>query len=116
MKSKGSCLPNYLSYLKLIAMENMIAASDFCTHHNIEYSFINSLIDCGLIEITTVEETSFISWNELPKLERLVRLHEELDINVDGLEAIDYLLERIESMQHEILQLKNRLRMYELNV
>ena len=97
-------------------MEDMIVVSDFCTYHNIEYSFISSLNECGLIEITTVEETSFIPLNELPKLERMVRLHEELDINIEGLEAISYLLNRIESMQQEIMQLKNRLRLYEMNV
>jgi chaperone modulatory protein CbpM len=99
-----------------MAMEDMIAASEFCIHHNVEYSFLNSLNECGLVEITTVEETRFIPWNELPKLERLIRLHDELDINVEGLEAIIYLLQRIESMQQEIMNLKNRLRLYEINV
>lgn len=96
-------------------MQDMIVAAEFCTHHNVEYSFISTLNEYGLIEVTTVEETRFIPCDELPKLERLVRLHDELDINLEGLQAISYLLQKIENMQQEIMHLKNRLRLYEMN-
>ena len=37
--------------------ENLIAVDVFCANHNIEISFISSLQQTGLIEITTVKET-----------------------------------------------------------
>ncbi|MEO8819282.1 MAG: chaperone modulator CbpM [Ginsengibacter sp.] len=87
--------------------EDLIPAADFCIYHNIEYSFITSLEDSGLITVTSVEKSSYISSDEIQKLEKFVRLHYDLDINIEGIETINYLLEKIENMQKEILQLKN---------
>lgn len=94
-------------------MDDLIAATDFCTHHKIEYSFISSLNEHGLITITTVQENRYIPLSELHKLEQFVRLHTDLDINLEGLEAISHLLQKIEGMQNQIIGLKNRLRMFE---
>ena len=87
--------------------EDMIPAKDFCLYHNIEYSFIASLEDSGLITVTSVEESAFIPAEELDKLEKFVRLHYELEINIEGIETIYHLLQKIEQMQREILQLRN---------
>ena len=88
--------------------EELIPAKDFCIHHNVEYSFISSLENSGLIRVTSVKRSSFIPVDEMHKLEKFVRLHYDLDINLEGIETINYLLERIESMQQEILKLKNK--------
>jgi hypothetical protein len=93
--------------------ENMIPAIEFCTCHNVEIEFINSLKEAGLIEITTVEETEYIYENQLNDLEKIVRLHYDLDINLEGIETVIHLLRRIGEMQDEITLLKNKLRMYE---
>ncbi|HEU5051636.1 MAG: chaperone modulator CbpM [Ginsengibacter sp.] len=87
--------------------EDLIPAKDFCLYHNIEYSFISSLEDSGLITVTSVEESAFIPADELDKLEKFVRLHYDLDINIEGIETIYHLLQKIEQMQREILQLRN---------
>ncbi len=93
--------------------ENLIPAYKFCKHHKIEFSFINSLKEYGLIEITNIEQTEFINTNQLEDLEKFVRLHYSLDINLEGIEAITWLLEKVKTMQQEIISLKNKLRMYE---
>ncbi|MEO8110600.1 MAG: chaperone modulator CbpM [Ginsengibacter sp.] len=89
--------------------EDLIPAKDFCLHHNIEYSFISSLQNSGLISITTVKRSSFIHSNDLHKLEKFVRLHYDLDINLEGIETINHLLDKIEEMQSEIVRLQNSL-------
>ena len=89
--------------------EELIPANDFCTYHHIEYSFISSLEDSGLISITSRERSSFIHVDELNKLEKYVRLHYDLDINIEGIETINYLLEKIEKMQREIVNLRNKM-------
>jgi chaperone modulatory protein CbpM len=89
-------------------IEHLIAIHDFCTSHQLEFTFIESLQQYELIKITTVEQTTFIHDSELPKLEQITRLH-ELDINLEGIDAITHLLERIEKMQDEITRLKNKL-------
>jgi chaperone modulatory protein CbpM len=85
----------------------LIPVNDFCVYHNIEYSFISSLENSGLISVTSVQKTSYIPADEMQKLEKFVRLHYDLDINLEGLETINHLLEKIEEMQIEILKLQN---------
>jgi len=91
----------------------MIPAEEFCIHHNIETSFIYSLKESGLLEVTTIEEKTFVPVNQLSHLEKLVRLYYDLDINLEGVETITYLLQRMHEMQQKIVQLSNRLSRYE---
>ena len=93
--------------------ENLITANEFCSSHKLGFSFIESLQQFGLIEITTIEKTTFIHDSELPRLEQFARLYHELDINFEGMEAITHLLERMNEMHQEIIKLKNKLSMYE---
>jgi hypothetical protein len=67
----------------------------------------------GLIETIIVNETLCIQENKLPKLEQIVRLHQELNINSEGIDAIINLLTRIENMQNEIIELRNKLNFHE---
>lgn len=92
---------------------HLIAASEFCIYHNIELSFIYSLQQSGLITVTVVEEKLFVEESELPQLEKLVRLYHEMDINLEGIETITYLLQRMHEMQGQIAALENKLQMYE---
>jgi hypothetical protein len=91
----------------------LIAVDKFCANHNIEISFISSLQQNGLIEITTIEEEEYIDHNQLLQLEKIVRLYYELDINLEGIETINYLLQRIETLHTENVRLRNKLRLYE---
>ena len=95
--------------------EKLIAIHDFCMNHNIEISFISSLQETGLLEITTRDETGFINIEQLSQLEKYVRFFYELDINLEGIETITHLLHKISAMQDEITALRNRLRFYETN-
>jgi len=95
--------------------EYLIAIEEFCTNHDIEISFISSLQQNGLIKITTIKESGFIDTEQLQKLEKIVRFYYEFDINLEGIEAIMHLLQRINTLQDEIIALRNRLRLYELN-
>jgi chaperone modulatory protein CbpM len=93
--------------------ENLIPADQFCASHKIEISFITSVLETGLIETRTINETVYIHKSQLPELEKIVRLFHELDINLEGIETINHLLNRINKMQNEIIILRNRLRLYE---
>ena len=92
---------------------HLISADEFCTHHKVEYSFINSLREFGLIEITTLEQGLFIEAESLTELEKYARLHYDLEINLEGIEAIKFLLEKVKTLQNEISFLKNKLSLYE---
>jgi hypothetical protein len=101
--------------MKTTHTEYLIGIDEFCSNHNIEVSFIHSLQQTGLIELTTIKKTGFIDPGQLSQLEKIVRFHYEMDINLEGIETITYLLQRITSMQDEIISLRNRLRLYEPN-
>lgn len=96
-------------------MENdqLIAIETFCTFYNVEYSFVESLQSNELIETVIVNDISFLHIPHLQKIERMVRLHHDLHINPEGIEAIHNLLDRIALMDREIVSLKNKLRFYE---
>jgi len=89
---------------------NLIPTADICRFHEVDYSFISLLNEAGLIIFREINHTTFISDNELGKLEKMIRLHRELEINVAGIETINYLLDRIVQMQEEMRVLKNRVK------
>lgn len=92
--------------------DTMIPVHEFCIHHKIEQSFIFSLKESGLIEVTMTEETYCIPIDQLPHLEKIIRLY-EMDINLEGIETITHLLDRISKQEQKILQLTNRLNRFE---
>jgi hypothetical protein len=93
--------------------ENFVIAVEFCSGHNIDLSFLETLNKSGLIEFQNIEETIYIHENQLQELEKILIFYYDLDINLEGIETIIYLLHRSEDLQNEINNLRNRLRFYE---
>ena len=93
--------------------DQLILVDTFCVWHNVAVPFVNTLHEHGLIDITIKDEKAFISENNLKQVERLIRLHNDLEINLEGVEAITYLLEKLKHQQEEITALQNRLSFYE---
>lgn len=85
----------------------------FCRQHNITLSLIGSLQNFGLIELVHINEVDCIPIDQLGDAEKILRLHSELEINLEGVDAITHLLQRVKEMQAEIRLLKNRLAFYE---
>ena len=93
--------------------QDLVPAQLCATHYSIEYTFIQSLQESGLIRVETINGEGFIPTEQLHQLERYVRLHHDLDINLEGIEAIAHLLHRVETLQKELSLLSARLRQYE---
>ena len=91
-------------------MENneTIAAEECCSYYNIELSFVQLLDEHGLISLNRADDKVFISHDELPNLEKYMHLHYDLNINLEGLEAISHLLERIHDLQRQMVLLQNK--------
>jgi hypothetical protein len=94
-------------------MEEYILVSEFCESHEISNTFLYELNDNGLIKIIRREERLYLPMEELPKAEKILRLHGELNINLEGVEVITRLLDRMEEMQVKVARLQNRLKLYE---
>ncbi len=93
--------------------ENLISIREFCQYHQVEFTFIEALQYNGLIETVMVEQMVYIHPGQLVRLEKLVRLHQDLDIHPDNLDVVTGLLERVEDLQQQIVTLQNRLAFYE---
>lgn len=91
----------------------LIPVYHFCVTHDISLSFVNSLQQHGLVELTTVEDQRYFRENQLTEVEKMMRLHFDLDINLEGIEAICHLLDKLEQVQQENMRLQNRLGIYE---
>jgi hypothetical protein len=93
--------------------EKLISIKTICTNYNIEYSFIDSLFEIGLIEITTIDKIHYLEKNKITDIEKMMRLHHELGINIEGIDVISNLTIKIKNLQEEINYLKNRIQFYE---
>ncbi|MGE9314363.1 chaperone modulator CbpM [Niabella sp. CJ426] len=87
--------------------ENSILIEECCKHYRIETSFVRTLSEQGLIELNYTNESYFIHNDQLSLLEKYMHLHYDLDINMEGIEAISHLLEKIERLQLELRTLKS---------
>jgi hypothetical protein len=93
--------------------ENLISIARFCEYHQVESSFMSALNEFGLVSYVNVEEVSYIPVEQVRNIEKMIRLHYDLDINIEGIEAISHLLNRVNHLQAELTQLRNRLGLYE---
>lgn len=84
-----------------------ITIEQCCLHYEIESAFIQELDEFGLIQITHIDSEAFLNDDQIPALERFIRMHYDLDINLQGIEAIEHLLIQIQDLKTEVLRLHN---------
>lgn len=94
-------------------LENLIPIATLCAHYQVNDHFFNNLEANGLVEIQTVEEVSYVGQDAIYQIEKIIRIHHELEINLEGIDAVLNLLEKIDSLQNELIMAKNRLLLYE---
>ena len=92
---------------------DLILISEFCVYHHVEIEFVQLLEQRGLIQTETVQQSVYVQSEQLPRLEKFVRLHQDLAIHADDLDVVNDLVERLESLQQQITHLQNRLVFYE---
>lgn len=85
----------------------LIKIVDISASGNIEISFIKQLHHNGLIEIITENQIEFIEEDSLPRIEQYHTWHDELEINMQGIEVIRNLLDKIEQLKEELRLLKS---------
>ena len=93
--------------------ENFIPIATLCTHYKVEMSFFNELNETGLIEIITIEQSPCIHEEMISDLDKMLRIHEDLNINPAGIDTVLNLLERIDILKNELSFARKRLRLYE---
>jgi len=86
-----------------------ISVEQCCIYYQIETSFVQQLDDHGLIELKRAGKKAFITYEQLSDLEKFIRMHYDMEINLEGIEAITHLLNRMQRLQQEIKRLENEL-------
>lgn len=93
--------------------EKYILVRLFCEQTQIDPGFIQNLQEYELVEFEKRDNDLFMDENDISEIERMFRLHHDLGINYEGLDAINQMLVRIQQLQKEMDMLKRRLRIYE---
>ncbi|WP_318312790.1 chaperone modulator CbpM [Flagellimonas crocea] len=89
--------------------ENYISVKTFCELHGVGESFVHSMYEYEILQIEQGQSEGKLHVEDLPLLEKMVRLHNELDINPEGIQAIHHLLTQVERLQEEVANLKRKL-------
>lgn len=84
-----------------------------CTHYQIELTFVQRLGEMELIEFHTVDQLVCIHEDHLTDLERLLRLQRDLHLELDSMDVVLHLVQKVEQLQAELARLEARLRIYE---
>jgi hypothetical protein len=96
-----------------MASNDLIPIQQLCTHYNISVSFIDALNNIELIKIIYLGDIQCISKTQINELERMMRLHYDLNINIEGIDAINNLLKKVESLNEHIMELHNKLKRFD---
>ena len=93
--------------------EKLISIKTLCTQYSVPETFVQSLREYELIETHTNGNVEYIKLTHLHRIEKMIRLHYELEINLEGLDVVNNLLQQLMELQNENQRLKNRLKLYE---
>ena len=94
-------------------LKDLIPIIRLCEHYSVETSFFDKLHEEGLISITILKQTSYLHQDKIGDVEKMIRIHQELNINTEGIDAVFNLLQKIDVLQNELNMLHNRLGLYE---
>ena len=96
-----------------MSKENFIPINKLCKLYKVEMSFFSNLNEIGLIQITTIEQSHYVEQDKINDIEKMVRIHRDLGLNIEGIDIVFNLLQKIDDLENEIITIKNRLRFYE---
>lgn len=96
-----------------MSKENFIPIHKLCELYQVEMSFFSSLNEIGLIQFITIEESNYIHQDKINDIEKMIRMHLDLEINIEGIDIAINLLQKIDELENELISIKNRLKIYE---
>lgn len=89
--------------------DNLVRVEHLCLHYKIEFSFIDSLAEYGLVKVVIIEDCKYVSNEDIKEVERLMRLHYDLGINMEGIDVISNLVKQVTDLRKELIATKNKL-------
>ena len=90
-----------------------IPVAHLSKQYRIEETFITELHEKGVLQLKIVEQTYCLHCDSMPVFEKIMRIHDELHINIEGIDVILNLLDKIDDLNRQLVKTQNRLRLYE---
>jgi hypothetical protein len=90
-----------------------IAIEEFCHHHGVEVNLIREFADFGLFALHVQDNQEFVPGAAINRLERMLRLFQELEVNKEGIEVILHMRRRLKKLRQKHAQLQYRLQQLE---
>lgn len=92
---------------------HFVPVHTLCTHYRLELTFFTGLNESGLVELIVVEEVPCIHEDHMADVEKMIRLHRDLQLNMEAIDVVWNLLQKIDALQEELDATKSRLGIYE---
>ncbi len=80
--------------------------------YQVEETFLDALHSSGLIEVVVENEDRYIEYDYLQEIEQFVRWYYELEINIEGIEALHHMLQQVHELQSDVEKLRHELKFY----
>jgi hypothetical protein len=96
-----------------MSTENFIPINTLCHHYQVAISFFSNLDEIGLIDILVIEQAQYVHRDSIYDIEKMIRMHQDLDVNIEGIDIVLNLLQKIDSLKTELATVRNRLSIYE---
>ncbi|NNJ88048.1 MAG: MerR family transcriptional regulator [Eudoraea sp.] len=93
--------------------QDLISIGTLCEQYRLELSFFEEMGEIGLIEFTVYKGSKHVHLDALHHVEKILRIHRELHVNLEGVDVVMNILQRQEKLRQELLRVQNRLRRYE---
>jgi hypothetical protein len=94
-------------------MKSTVTIDIICQHYEIEPGFVKRLNDLGMIEFVSDGNMLCLEASQIRQIDKIVRLHDELDINPEGIDVVFNLLQKIKHLEQALLSAENKLSVLE---
>jgi len=88
-------------------ISNYISVNRLCNEYSLDVYFFEYLYNQGIIQLVVWENLEYIELEVLDKVEKLIRIHQDLEVPVNSLDVVINLLEKIETLQKEVNTIRN---------
>ncbi|MDF4203189.1 chaperone modulator CbpM [Maribacter sp. SA7] len=93
--------------------EDYIQIEVYCQQTRTPMKFIDDLLEFEMIEVQQIENKMYVDPQYIVEIERIYRLREDLGINMEGIDTLNHMIKKVNRLEQELKQLRDRLTIYE---
>jgi type I restriction-modification system DNA methylase subunit len=94
-------------------LENYIQIEVYCKQTQTPLEFIDDLFEFDMIEVQRIDNKSYVQPHHIVEIERIYRLRNDLGINMEGIDTLNHMIEKVKRLEQELKMLRDRLTIYE---